>query len=314
MPGIGAAADEVEAGSDASAAGAAPSVSGPWWWRCAIALALAWPPAVWQSPANRARAEHKKFVPSTGAAASALTATAAYDSPTKYRRRTMPSAGAVPHLAFVVVAAAAAAAYKACLGYLVSVTEEKMQEFTSAQHGIALAYGLLLAVWLGAEAGFFVLRRQPRYDSLGTRTPEEDDEENLVSKPEAPAAAAAAVGAGPKLLGLSAASLPALRAAGEFVGYMGYLYVCDRTTLIAKGPKHVSSPHFWGVNLLLLVIGLLTLRDSGEAAAAKPLQRDQTEEWKGWMQIMFILYHYFAVRRRRASLSRDPTRRTAPHS
>ena len=219
----------------------------------------------------------------------------------------MPSAGAVPHLAFVVVAAAAAAAYKACLGYLVSVTEEKMQEFTSAQHGIALAYGLLLAVWLGAEAGFFVLRRQPRYDSLGTRTPEEDDEENLVSKPEAPAAAAAAVGAGPKLLGLSAASLPALRAAGEFVGYMGYLYVCDRTTLIAKGPKHVSSPHFWGVNLLLLVIGLLTLRDSGEAAAAKPLQRDQTEEWKGWMQIMFILYHYFAVRRRRSSLSRDPT-------
>ena len=224
----------------------------------------------------------------------------------------MPSAGAVPHLAFVVVAAAAAAAYKACLGYLVSVTEEKMQEFTSAQHGIALAYGLLLAVWLGAEAGFFVLRRQPRYDSLGTRTPEEDDEENLVSKPEAPAAAAAAVGAGPKLLGLSAASLPALRAAGEFVGYMGYLYVCDRTTLIAKGPKHVSSPHFWGVNLLLLVIGLLTLRDSGEAAAAKPLQRDQTEEWKGWMQIMFILYHYFAVRRRGSSLSRDPRRR-APH-
>ena len=98
----------------------------------------------------------------------------------------MPSAGAVPHLAFVVVAAAAAAAYKACLGYLVSVTEEKMQEFTSAQHGIALAYGLLLAVWLGAEAGFFVLRRQPRYDSLGTRTPEEDDEENLVSKPRRP--------------------------------------------------------------------------------------------------------------------------------
>ena len=89
---------------------------------------------------------------------------------------------------------------------------------------------------------------------------------------------------------------------------MGYLYVCDRTTLIAKGPKHVSSPHFWGVNLLLLVIGLLTLRDSGEAAAAKPLQRDQTEEWKGWMQIMFILYHYFAVR----ALSRDPTRRR-PH-
>ena len=74
----------------------------------------------------------------------------------------------------------------------------------------------------------------------------------------------------------------------------------------------MSSPHFWGVNLLLLVIGLLTLRDSGEAAAAKPLQRDQTEEWKGWMQIMFILYHYFAVRAAARARVTDPHTPTFP--
>merc|ERR1719181_1059566 len=52
------------------------------------------------------------------------------------------------------------------------------------------------------------------------------------------------------------------------------------------------------MNGLILLAGIATLRHnhgmSGSAAEAKPLQRDQTEEWKGWMQIMFVLYHYFA--------------------
>ena len=60
-----------------------------------------------------------------------------------------------------------------------------------------------------------------------------------------------------------------------------------------SGPKQVSPTRFWCVNLLILLVGSATLRDSGPSAT-KPLQRDQTEEWKGWMQIMFVLYHYFA--------------------
>ena len=75
------------------------------------------------------------------------------------------------------------------------------------------------------------------------------------------------------------------------------MYICDRTTLIAKGPKYTNPWAFWGTNAVILLAALLTLhRDDGLAVDGhvKPLQRDQTEEWKGWMQIMFVLYHYFA--------------------
>jgi len=88
-------------------------------------------------------------------------------------------------------------------------------------------------------------------------------------------------------------SMPALRACGEFIFYMGYVYLCDRTLMFSKGPKQVNSTRFWCVNLFILLAAVATLRDSGPGAS-KPLQRDQTEEWKGWMQLMFILYHYFA--------------------
>jgi len=100
------------------------------------------------------------------------------------------------------------------------------------------------------------------------------------------------------IFGIRHAQLQSLRYCGEFVAIMGFLYLCDRTTLVAKGPKYVSKAAFWAVNGVILLLAIFSMRGGGGSdvvsAHVKPMQRDQTEEWKGWMQIMFVLYHYFA--------------------
>lgn len=49
---------------------------------------------------------------------------------------------------------------------------------------------------------------------------------------------------------------------------------------------------FWCVALLLLVSSVLNVRKS---KGGDVLNREQTEEWKGWMQFMFLMYHYFSA-------------------
>jgi len=205
--------------------------------------------------------------------------------------------GVLPNVLCVVTAAATFAAYLVLLRWIGTVSE--YTEFTAAQLGVAVFYGLAISAWAGVEAGMLLLRQKPAYSAVvpsdglkaapAYESSGENDEEAMIGRgatgpPEA------------SVCGVRASHLPALRALAEFSLIMGYVYICDRTSLIGKGPKTVSKTMFWGLNGAILLLALCTIRSAGAAgeAVTAPLQRDQTEEWKGMMQLMFILYHYFA--------------------
>ncbi len=230
-------------------------------------------------------------------------------------------------MASICAALLTACLYTALISWLSSISEVRL--YSAAQLGVAVFYGVVLAAWAGAEAGFYLGSKLTPYSALadeedagmselgasvgsgaGSRTASGtvdsggDDSGSVVSGVECPLVSDVKsepleLSAQPTLFGLKHSHLNVLRAMGEFTLIMGYVYLCDRTTCIPKGAKVHSRLNFWGLNGVILLIALCTLRAAPQRGpvetAAKPLQRDQTEEWKGWMQLMFILYHYFVA-------------------
>jgi len=50
---------------------------------------------------------------------------------------------------------------------------------------------------------------------------------------------------------------------------------------------------FWVMNACLGVAALMSLKHEPSTRGVQLLSRSQTEEWKGWMQFAFIMYHYY---------------------
>jgi hypothetical protein len=85
---------------------------------------------------------------------------------------------------------------------------------------------------------------------------------------------------------------------------MCYCFFADRSQLFNKVHKLFNQTEFVSLCGIFLVFGLLTVRKSEDVPQRKNsnevvglssqpfLSRDQTNEWKGWMQIIVLLYHW----------------------
>ncbi|KAK9468045.1 10 TM acyl transferase domain found in Cas1p-domain-containing protein [Lipomyces arxii] len=74
-----------------------------------------------------------------------------------------------------------------------------------------------------------------------------------------------------------------------FATTLSYCYFADRSSLFNKAAKQFLTSQFTVMTIMTIVIGALTLKRSDSEQGF--MGRDQSNEWKGWMQIMVLIYH-----------------------
>ncbi|XP_038722922.1 protein REDUCED WALL ACETYLATION 2 isoform X2 [Tripterygium wilfordii] len=93
-----------------------------------------------------------------------------------------------------------------------------------------------------------------------------------------------------------------LRAISEFGALMAYFYLCDRTDFFSSSTKSYNRDLFLFLYFLLIIVSAITsfkIHHDKSPFSGKSilyLNRHQTEEWRGWMQVLFLMYHYFAAK------------------
>jgi N-acetylneuraminate 9-O-acetyltransferase len=71
------------------------------------------------------------------------------------------------------------------------------------------------------------------------------------------------------------------------------IFLADRTGIWLKEQKSFSPWTFAFLTLSSLGVGLATVKRADKDLGF--LNREQTDEWKGWMQVAILIYHYLGA-------------------
>ncbi|KAJ6816645.1 protein REDUCED WALL ACETYLATION 2-like [Iris pallida] len=87
----------------------------------------------------------------------------------------------------------------------------------------------------------------------------------------------------------------------EFGSFLIFCYICYCTDLFGEFKQVYNRDIFLFLYILVIILASTTsskVKDEDTPVAGKSilyLNRNQTEEWKGWMQVLFVMYHYFGA-------------------
>ncbi|XP_025108057.1 N-acetylneuraminate 9-O-acetyltransferase-like isoform X2 [Pomacea canaliculata] len=90
----------------------------------------------------------------------------------------------------------------------------------------------------------------------------------------------------PKALSETAVSL--VTSVAKLGLIMSYFYLCDRTNFFMKENKYYTHVNFFLPFAYVMILGFFFTENTEKTNV---MHRDQTDEWKGWMQLVILIYH-----------------------